>query len=195
MRKGAKRAIVAAIIAAMSLRTNYADAAYNGRAAIKYAERWYGGYNLDKYYNAGLDCTNFVSQCLVAGGKTPSSTLPSYTSTSHWRPHSATWENATYWRKYWKDKTSRCGREFGNNKLSTNNDLYFHLNYGDVIQWGYSKTDIRHSQLVQRFKLRDDGIYTCYMIQHTSGLKDIDLYDYFNTTSYTYVCGYHFSAK
>ena len=36
---------------------------------MKYAEKWYNGYNTKQYYKAGKDCTNFVSQCMVAGGK------------------------------------------------------------------------------------------------------------------------------
>ena len=71
---------------------------------MKYAEKWYNGYNTKQYYKAGKDCTNFVSQCMVAGGKKKSSSLPKYYSEKHWRPHSATWENATYFRKYWKDR-------------------------------------------------------------------------------------------
>ena len=43
--------------------------AYSGNDAMKYAEKWYNGYNTKQYYKAGKDCTNFVSQCMVAGGK------------------------------------------------------------------------------------------------------------------------------
>ena len=56
------------------------EQAYNVHNAIWYAEQWAGNdgkagrgvYNSDKYErvpaNRGYDCTNFVSQCLVAGG-------------------------------------------------------------------------------------------------------------------------------
>lgn len=79
-------------------------AVYNGSVASSYATKWAKSYNTSKYYKASLDCTNFVSQCLETGGKIRSSSLPSYESTSHWRPHSATWENATYFKKYWKPR-------------------------------------------------------------------------------------------
>ena len=40
---------------------------YNRRAAVRYAERWWNDYNPD--YNRFTDnCTNFISQCLYAGG-------------------------------------------------------------------------------------------------------------------------------
>ena len=56
------------------------EQAYNVHNAIWYAEQWAGNdgksgsgvYNSDKYEripaNRGYDCTNFISQCLVAGG-------------------------------------------------------------------------------------------------------------------------------
>ncbi len=43
---------------------------YDRERAVEYARRWAYGYNPD-FYNfndIGGDCTNFVSQCLLAGG-------------------------------------------------------------------------------------------------------------------------------
>ncbi len=43
---------------------------YDREAAVEYARKWAYGYNPD-FYNfdaIGGDCTNFVSQCLYAGG-------------------------------------------------------------------------------------------------------------------------------
>ena len=47
------------------------DGRYNRNAAVAYAERytkWYRPWNLSYYYYTSGDCTNFVSQCLYAGG-------------------------------------------------------------------------------------------------------------------------------
>ena len=42
---------------------------YSANAAIKYAKKWWNDYNIQYYhYYSGGDCTNFVSQCLFAGG-------------------------------------------------------------------------------------------------------------------------------
>lgn len=51
--------------------------AYNGANAATYAKKWYNGQNpqYNDYSGSGGDCTNFVSQCVLAGGgakKTPS---------------------------------------------------------------------------------------------------------------------------
>lgn len=40
---------------------------YDRLAAVKYAERWWNDYN-PKYEKFHVDCTNYVSQCLHAGG-------------------------------------------------------------------------------------------------------------------------------
>lgn len=198
MKKIIRVVVVTVLTVAMFARNNISYAAYSGSAAVKYAERWWDSYNTGEYYKVdGADCTNFVSQCLVAGGKKPSSSLPSYTNTNYWRPHSATWENATYWRKYWKSRTTTHGRNLNSYTPKTvNSDLYLYMYTGDVIQWGFSSSDIGHSQLVQGYKSRSDGMLTLYMIQHTSGRQKIDLYDYITSyAGFSYVCGYHFSSK
>jgi len=40
---------------------------YDRLAAVKYAERWWNSYN-PAYKKFAVDCTNYVSQCLFAGG-------------------------------------------------------------------------------------------------------------------------------
>jgi Putative amidase domain len=40
---------------------------YNRLEAVRYAERWWNSYN-PKYKKFNVDCTNFISQCLHAGG-------------------------------------------------------------------------------------------------------------------------------
>lgn len=40
---------------------------YNRREAVRYAERWWDSYN-PAYRHFDVDCTNYISQCLRAGG-------------------------------------------------------------------------------------------------------------------------------
>ena len=40
---------------------------YDRLAAVQYAERWWNDYN-PQYRKFTVDCTNFISQCLLAGG-------------------------------------------------------------------------------------------------------------------------------
>ena len=162
--------------------------AYERWDASAYALEWHDSYNTAEYYKANLDCTNFVSQCLEAGGMKRSSSLPSYGSTKHWRPHSYTWENATGFRKYWKEQATYYDYDkiTSSNVKSLNSYITKKINVGDVVQYGNSSTDIKHSQIVYNVgKL--SGINTLVLAQHTSGRKNIALIDYLKATSYKYV--------
>lgn len=170
------------------------DKKYDGNKSAAYAEKWALKYNTQQYYNASLDCTNFVSQCLVAGGKTISSTLPSYADTNYWRPHSATWENANYFKKYWKSRVASSGKSLSGllttEKYSYSTKLYNKLKKGDVIQYGYGTDDMRHSQICYAYGHSSAGYATLIMAQHTDNRKDIALLDYMAGTGYTYVRSY-----
>ena len=175
------------------------DTNYSGYAAAKYAEKWAESYNTDKYYKASQDCTNFVSQCLAAGGKKISSSLPSYEDTNYWRPHSATWENANYFKKYWKNRVESTGKRIASLTKSEKNSfatqIYNSLYRGDVVQYGNSSDDIGHSQICYSYGNSSSGFATLIMAQHTSNKKDIALHDYIQQTGYAYVRYYKMSTK
>ncbi|MEM1506501.1 amidase domain-containing protein, partial [Domibacillus sp. 8LH] len=40
---------------------------YDRLAAVQYAERWWNSYN-PNFRKFEVDCTNYISQCLLAGG-------------------------------------------------------------------------------------------------------------------------------
>ena len=42
-------------------------ATYNREAAVAYAQKWWNSHN-PKFPVFDVDCTNFISQCLFAGG-------------------------------------------------------------------------------------------------------------------------------
>lgn len=51
-----------------SLRNSHQERfSYDRRAAVQYAERWWNSYN-PNYSTFDVDCTNYVSQCMRAGG-------------------------------------------------------------------------------------------------------------------------------
>lgn len=167
------------------------DSNYSRIDAANYAEKWALSYNTNKYYDAGLDCTNFVSQCLVAGGKKKSSTLPSYDNINYWRPHSATWENANYFKKYWIKKVVSAGKNISSlnqtGKDNFSSKLYSELFRGDVVQYGYGSDDMRHSQICHAYGTSSTGYGTLLMAQHTDNRKNIALHDYVQSTYYSYI--------
>ncbi|GAB4073881.1 amidase domain-containing protein [Barrientosiimonas marina] len=57
-----------AVLESSSLRDSTGDRfSYDRRAAVRYAERWWNSYN-PNYRQFEVDCTNYVSQCMRAGG-------------------------------------------------------------------------------------------------------------------------------
>src|SRR5699024_961161 len=44
-----------------------ADFEYDRREAVRYAEHWWNSYN-PAFEAFDVDCTNYISQCLLAGG-------------------------------------------------------------------------------------------------------------------------------
>lgn len=175
---------------------SYWDNAYEGDKAASYAAKWATSYNTTKYYKASLDCTNFVSQCLETGGKTRSSSLPSYNSTNHWRPHSATWENANYFKKYWTKKVVSASKDItGLSKYAKKTfatKVYKRLYTGDIVQYGYGTDSMKHSQIVHDYGTYYDDYYnnsclTLKMAQHTGGRKNIDIHEYIRNTDYTFI--------
>ncbi|SDP75188.1 amidase domain-containing protein [Halobacillus aidingensis] len=60
---------------------------YNRREAVRYADRWWDSYN-PAYKSFDVDCTNYVSQCIRAGGAT---TWGAPNRTRGWWYGSGTW--------------------------------------------------------------------------------------------------------
>lgn len=191
MKKFIKAFCLLFILVFLSPRTSYASS-YDREEAARYALEWYNGYNTSKYYDAGLDCTNFVSQCLEAGGFRRTSSVGDWSSLNQWRPHSGTWENADLFSKYWSRFSSRYSYSIGRSSAySINKSLSDNLRKGDVVQYGYGLDEIKHSQIIHNFGYLWDAEkeYTAFMAQHTDGRAWISLYDYLKNTHYTYVVG------
>ncbi|MDF2715452.1 MAG: hypothetical protein K0R28_2377 [Paenibacillus sp.] len=55
------------VLSSMTVEPMYRNTAYDRAKARKYAETWWNGTN-PQYLSFEVDCTNFVSQCLFAGG-------------------------------------------------------------------------------------------------------------------------------
>lgn len=72
------------------LRTYYYSG-YNADKAIAYANKYWKHYNRNYHEYVGLDCCNFVSQCLSAGGLPHDST---------WFPNSVAWINVPATRRH-----------------------------------------------------------------------------------------------
>ena len=115
---------------------------YNREAVYEYAKKWAYGRN-PKYYNfdpVGGDCTNFVSQCIYAGG-----IQMNYDRNNGW-----------YYIDGNNKSPSWTGVEFLYSFLATNNNLgpkgeettIEKLEIGDVVQLSFNGQMFSHSLIV-----------------------------------------------
>lgn len=116
---------------------------YNRKAALDYAAKWSLSRN-PAYYDfsdIGGDCTNFISQCLLAGGG-----VMNYTPVTGWfyinsYNRSAAWTGAIFLYRFLIHNHTQgpFAEEVADSSL---------LLPGDIIQFAYAGRDWHHSLLV-----------------------------------------------
>ena len=131
---------------------------YNYEGAAEYADEW-GLKRNPKYKDfGGVDCTNFVSQCMYEGGMLEQ--------TDEWHPYTAAWINANGLKQL-LDKESRYATEKRTN-LKSNTDeykkFYKKLKVGDVVQALDENNIAKHSMVI--IKLAENG--QIYLGAHSS---------------------------
>lgn len=153
-------------------------AGYNPTAAKNYAHKWAYSKNNDyNYYGSnGGDCTNFVSQCLYAGGlkETKPSRKPNgiMGTTSYWysdKPNVSTpWIRVSDFHSYWAPKVPDANYQ-GDTTVSRNGNI------GDVVQFRYAGTLKRWHTMIITKKDKNQ----VYLSGHTTNRKDypISAYD------------------
>ncbi|MDR2044698.1 MAG: amidase domain-containing protein [Clostridium sp.] len=122
---------------------------YNRRKAVEYAHKWAFGRNpryLD-FSGLGGDCTNFISQCLLAGG------LPmNYRKNFGWYYHSSydrapAWTSVQYFYQFLTDN-QEAGPKADEVPLKD-------VQIGDVVQLSFDGAVFHHSLLVVEVKAPD----------------------------------------
>lgn len=155
----------------------YATTYKSYSAAIDYARAWtrYAwDYNSDQYiYYDKADCTNFVSQCLYAGG---------YTYSNTWRPYNWEWVNVEY---FYQHMTSTPG--YGTPKVN-----YWDATLGDILQLKkVGGTRFSHSIIVTKLGQYGD-IYFC---AHSENRQDYSLMNVYPSSEYTDIRLIYFSYR
>lgn len=127
----------------------------NLSAAISYAKKYASTPNTGKYsYYKGKDCTNFVSQILVAGG---------YKTNSDWKPYTAKWNAAHNFVLYWYMKLE------ANNGYPSFNSMSGSLKAGNVIGADWD-SDGRYNHcafVVASGSKTSNGYYDVTIAQHS----------------------------
>lgn len=126
---------------------------YNRTLAVDYAKKWALSHNPNYFYFDGIggDCTNFVSQCLLAGGG-----VMNFDKYHGWfyvnqAVRSPSWASVNYLRRFLSDKTLK-------GPLAEIKAVE-KLEIGDIIQLRQNVLDFNHSLIVS--KIEDKKIYVC----------------------------------
>lgn len=144
---------------------------YNRVKAVEYARKWALSANPDFYHFGGIggDCTNYISQCLLAGGGVMNYTYPNgwYYRSSYDR--SPSWTSVAGLHNFLLRGRGGVGPV---GKLSNLNEIEI----GDLIQLRQNQTHFNHTLIVSK---REGGqIYVC---AHTNDAFDrrLNTYNYF----------------
>lgn len=140
---------------------------YNRQAAVEYARRWALGKNPKYYHFGGIggDCTNFISQCLLAGGA-----VMNYNRYGGWfyissSNRSPSWTSVAFLQEFLLDENSIGPKA----RVCTLKEL----ERGDLIQLRQNPTHFNHSLIVT--KIERGQIYVC---AHSNDALDKPLSSY-----------------
>jgi len=141
---------------------------YDRQKAVEYARTWAMDKNPYFGYFGGLggDCTNYISQCLLAGGG-----VMNYDYLKGWFyesmvSRSPSWTSVAYLQKFSLRKDDGVG-PFA--KIVSLDELQI----GDIIQLRQNPTHFNHTVIVS--KILNDSIYVC---AHSNDAIDKPLKDY-----------------
>ena len=181
-----------------------ATTSYSGSSAATYARTYALSYNTNypSYALSGGDCTNFVSQCLYAGGipmNGSNSSTGTYNSTTKWycictvseyhgnyehREYAVTtsWIRVSDFNTY---MTTVASSKTTKTSIST---LYYGCSVGDVVQLANKTTGTPYHTII--ISKRDSS--TAYFCGHSYNRKDASIYTYLDDSTDKFIL-FHFS--
>jgi RHS repeat-associated core domain len=163
---------------------------YDRDAAIAYAKQWHNGINED-FYNYSQDCSNFVSQCLLAGGVKMNSDWYSYKGDYSWNiislfggyKYNYSWDVAATWRKAHEQYKyfSNAGNGYIDGDIIILSASYikafpfilknFGIQKGDLLYWSKDGGQTAYHATIISSVIADDILYA----GHTSDVFDKSL--------------------
>ena len=144
---------------------------YDRQKAIDYAYKWWNSRNPNFYNfdNLGGDCTNFVSQCLYAGGIEMNKNILGWYYINL-NSRSPSWTGVEQFFEFATTNTSILGVKA---KVITISDIEI----GDVIQLMQYGERFHHSLFVTKI-IGEKKLNNIYITCHTRDSKDKNLSDY-----------------
>lgn len=166
---------------------------YNRKAATDYAQKWALGRNprYNNYEDWGGDCTNYISQCLVAG-KIPMDNIgENVIKKWYWyndRVRTPTWTAAEPFYKYIVGNNKGSIQNFG---IYARDAEYNELEIGDIVQLIYEGRAY-HTMIVTDVILEGDYLVDYLICQHTYDLLDYPLSLKEGEKRYVKILGYYY---
>lgn len=155
---------------------------YSPSKAVNYAHKWARGFSPDyaNFDKKGGDCTNFVSQCLVAGGATQTRAgnvrEPILNAPNNW--YGGKFSNSTpfirvaSFHSYWASRVPDANYE--SSKTVSKNG-----NVGDVVQFRRPNTGVRwHTMIITK---KQNGVV--YLTGHSQPRYDYSINNYDDKTN------------
>jgi hypothetical protein len=129
------------------------DIPYQASRAVEYAMRWALSRNplFPNFAGIGGDCTNFISQCLLAGGATMNDTRDYgwyYFSQNNRAP---AWSGVEYLYRFLTGDPSYLRENGGDGPYATEVTFAQGLRLGDIVQLANAAGDFYHTLLITGF--------------------------------------------
>ena len=169
--------------------TSNTNTAYNATKAAEYAQQYAKSYNPNypNYNNAGGDCTNFVSQCVYAGGMP----MRIGSTDAYWYYNSSgrspSWAGADYFMRHWTKV--RSSSYYGRARevliyskdyiLKNRNTVGNSIEVGDIVQYlNPADSKAFHSHIIStKYSMGSPMVFYC---SHYADMKDGDWFAYIN---------------
>ncbi|MGL6106009.1 amidase domain-containing protein [Romboutsia sp.] len=166
--------------------------AYDRQAAVDYAQKWALSRNpkyMD-YEDWGGDCTNFISQCLIAGRIPMDNIGENVLKKWYWyndKLRTPTWTAAEPFYKYIVGNNNKNSENFG---IYARNADYNELEIGDIAQLVYEGRAY-HSMIISKVILEGEYLIDYLECQHTYDLLDYPLSLKEGEKRYIKILGYY----
>lgn len=166
---------------------------YDRISAVKYATKWALSRNpsYKDYEQWGGDCTNFVSQCLHAGGIPFDNIGNNILKQWYWyddQNRTPSWTGAQPFYQYVTTNNSRQTQNYGIYAIETN---YNQLQLGDVVQLTHEDDFAYHNMIITDIILDGNFLIDYLISQHTYDLLNYPLSMKQGQKRYLKILGYY----
>ena len=165
---------------------------YDRVAAVEYARKWALSRNhqFKDYEQLGGNCTNYISQCINAGGIPMDSDGNNVMKEWYWysdNKRTPSWTGAQPFFEYLTSNNTYDTDNFG---IYASQVSYDELELGDIIQL-VDNNKAYHTMIITRIILDGDNIYDYLICQNTYDLLDYPLSLKVGERRYLKIFGYY----